>query len=153
MSSYIEYTVEDYNVNVFRGHVREDGRILHGIRSDGVLEWRLPNAFKSHENKRKMRNAQKNKQRKRWINKYKQHHGCSVCGVKDVNPRQLHFDHIDPLTKHDNVSNMVTGNLKKLIREIRKCRVICFECHVDHTAEQNRTGTYNAKEYSNVLAN
>ena len=40
----MDYTVADYNVTIFRGHVREDGRVLHGIRFDGALEWRKPDA-------------------------------------------------------------------------------------------------------------
>jgi len=135
-----QYTVDDYNKTIFRGHVRDDGRILHGIRHDGQLEWRKPDAYNRHETLRKNRNAYKNARRKHWINNYKVSQGCSVCGVKDINPLMLQLDHIDPLTKVNNIGNLATGNLKRLINEMRKCRVICFECHIEHTAQQNRKG-------------
>ena len=133
-----QYTVDDYNKTIFRGHVREDGRILHGIRSDGQLEWRKPDAFHKHESMRRKRNAYRRARRKHWINLYKISQGCSVCGVKELNPLLLQLDHIDPLTKVKNVGNLASGNLKRLINEMRKCRVICFECHIKHTAKQNR---------------
>lgn len=132
------YTVEDYNKTVFRGHVRADGRILHGIRSDGKLEWRKPEAFARHEQLRLVRNRNKRARRKHWINKYKLHNGCSVCGVKPSHPIMLQLDHINPEDKIDNVGNLAATNLKRLINEMRKCRVICFDCHVEHTANQNR---------------
>jgi hypothetical protein len=134
------YSVTDYNVTVFRGHVREDGRILHGIRHDGQLEWRKPDAYHRHEALRKKRNAYKRARRKHWINKYKVSQGCSVCGAKDIHPFMLQLDHIDPSLKVANVPDLASGNLKRLMDEMRKCRVICFECHVEHTAEQNRKG-------------
>lgn len=136
----INYTVDDYNVNVFRGHVREDGRILHGIRSDGVLEWRKPDAYKKHEQKRAKRNANKRLRRKHWLSRFKLHHGCSVCGVKNLHPIMLQMDHVDPSTKVANVSDLATGNLKRFMEEVRKCRVICFLCHVKHTTEQRKRG-------------
>jgi len=138
----VQYDVSDYNVTIFRGHVREDGRILHGIRSDGKLEWRTQEAYKSHEVKRKKRNAHKRARRKHWLNKYKTEKGCSVCGVKNINPLMLHLDHINPLTKVNNVCNLAAGNLKRLMTEVRKCRVLCFDCHIVHTAEQNTKGRY-----------
>lgn len=135
-----QYTVDDYNKTVFRGHVREDGRILHGIRSDGQLEWRKPDAYYRHETLRRNRNAYKRARRKYWINKYKVSQGCSVCGVKEIHPLMLQLDHIDPSLKVANVPDLACGNLKRLIDEMRKCRVICFECHIEHTAQQNRKG-------------
>ena len=119
----MDYTVDDYNVNVFRGHVREDGRILHGIRSDVVLEWRKPDAYKKHEQKRAKRNANKRLRRKHWLSRFKLHHGCSVCGAKNLHPIMLQMDHIDPSTKVANVSDLTTGSLKRFMEEVRKCRV------------------------------
>ena len=136
----MDYTVADYNVTIFRGHVREDGRILHGIRSDGALEWRKPDAYKKHEQKRAKRNANKKARRKHWLSRFKLHHGCSVCGEKNIHPTSLHMDHIDPSTKIANVSDLATGNLRRFMEEVRKCRVICFLCHVEHTAEQRKRG-------------
>ena len=140
MAAINQYTVADYNVTIFRGHVREDGHILHGIRSDGVLEWRKPDAFKRHEDNRRKRNARKRARRKHWLERYKLHHGCSICKRKDIHPFMLQMDHLDPNTKVGNVGDLATGSLRKFIDEIRKCRVVCMPCHVEHTAKQRENG-------------
>ena len=133
MTQITEYTVADYNVNVFRGHVREDGRILHGIRSDGKLEWRKPDAYKKHERKRGARNAWRRLRRKHWLNKYKIHHGCSVCGSKNLHPWLLQMDHIDPSTKVANVSDLATGSLKRFMRGAQvPHRVFPVPCQSSH---------------------
>ena len=64
--------------------------------------------------------------------------GCCECGTHD--PRVLEFDHIDPSSKHANISTLISnGNSwgsEKLREEIRKCRVICANCHRLHTVVQ-----------------
>jgi len=64
--------------------------------------------------------------------------GCCECGERD--PRVLEFDHIEPREKHDCVSKLLTDGYswgaEKLREEIRKCRVICANCHRKHTIAQ-----------------
>ena len=64
--------------------------------------------------------------------------GCSDCGERD--PRVLEFDHIEPSNKKSAIATMMSqGYLwsnPKLRREIRKCRVLCANCHRLHTAIQ-----------------
>jgi len=68
------------------------------------------------------------KYRKRFINRYKLLKGCESCGY-DKNPVALQFDHKDRLVKSEKVSNMRCGSMIKLKNEIRKCRVLCANCH------------------------
>jgi hypothetical protein len=48
------------------------------------------------------------------------------------------WDHIDPETKIDSISNMCNTlqNIEKINQEIRKCRLLCCYCHRLHTREQ-----------------
>lgn len=64
--------------------------------------------------------------------------GCETCGCKD--PRVLEFDHLDPSKKRCSIATMISQGYswanEKLRREIRKCRVLCANCHRLHTATQ-----------------
>lgn len=66
--------------------------------------------------------------RKYWLNKYKLAKGCSRCGYKEYGG-SLDFDHIDRDTKIRPVSRMTLGTLKNLIVEVRKCTILCKNCH------------------------
>jgi len=64
--------------------------------------------------------------------------GCCDCGTRD--PRVLEFDHIDPSQKFDKVGKLLSDGYswasERLRQEIRKCRVICANCHRKHTIIQ-----------------
>lgn len=145
----MEYTAEDYNVNVFRGDVRSDGRILWGLNDKlvGGLEWRKPKAW-AKALKQKKKNHQKRYQlHKARIESIKLEHGCDVCGFgkhkfakkwrKHI-AMLLEFDHIDPTTKLYNVCDMANYAWRVIQKEIDKCRVVCKVCHCKHTGNQNR---------------
>lgn len=70
------------------------------------------------------------KRRRYWLNYIKMKCGCALCGYKD-NPLALQFDHIGNKTKQ--VSHMVLNSIVNLIKEVRKCRVLCANCHSIHT--------------------
>jgi hypothetical protein len=61
---------------------------------------------------------------------------CSVCGIKD--PRVLEFDHIDPTTKSFGIARGMTNALswENILIEIKKCQVLCANCHKIKTAEE-----------------
>ena len=48
---------------------------------------------------------------------------CAVCGRRDG----LSIDHIDPLTKVDNVSRMWTDSEERFWAEVEKCQLLCEE--------------------------
>lgn len=93
------------------------------------------------------------RRRQHWLSKYKIDKGCEKCGFNKY-ALALDFAHIDPsqksveITKHgpcgsgigklvgristkDPVKNR--RYLKELIEEIRKCKVLCKNCHVEET--------------------
>ena len=73
--------------------------------------------------------------RKHWLNKYKLAKSCELCGY-NKSPYALHFDHLNSSTKVKAVSRMIMGSLKTLMLELRKCRVLCANCHFVISAEE-----------------
>jgi len=92
-------------------------------------------------------------QRKRWIDRIKTSKGCAHCGYSD-NAVALDFDHIDPSTKEFLIPRFLCrSNLKRLFKEIRKCQILCANCHRIHSNQQWRTGvTYKVKEMPDEMA-
>lgn len=73
--------------------------------------------------------------RRHWINLYKIARGCDICGY-NREAVALHFDHIDSSQKKRAVAHMISGSLKNLIAEIRKCRMLCANCHYIETDKE-----------------
>lgn len=65
-----------------------------------------------------------------FCNRYKEFCGCSVCKSEDVRHwYMLEFHHTDKNKEH-NISTMAMGySIMKLKGEIRKCVVVCANCH------------------------
>lgn len=60
---------------------------------------------------------------------------CVRCASTD----QLQFDHIDPATKSFTICDKLAGVAKaKLVVELAKCQLLCFECHKQKTAIEPR---------------
>jgi len=94
-----------------------------------------------------------------WLRKIKTSKGCEKCGYNE-SPVALDFAHINPREKHlamvmrsggNGIINLYTRicivdkekntlYLKELIAEVRKCKIICKNCHVIQT--------YNNKEFN-----
>lgn len=75
----------------------------------------------------------------KYIANYKRNHKC-VCCPED-SPCCLEFHHLDPRNKRFTISSApcnVNITLKMLKAEIRKCVVICSNCHKKlHSNEMN----------------
>ena len=61
---------------------------------------------------------------------------CAHCGVFGIDPRKLHWHHVDPLTKHRNVGKERT--LEGVKRELQKCILLCGSCHSKEHARLRR---------------
>lgn len=90
-----------------------------------------------------------------WLRKYKKSKGCAVCGFNE-HPLALDFAHIDQMTKHSGAAYGAASGISKLyskiyrdkernrqalkavIAEIRKCKVLCKNCHVVETFESKQ---------------
>lgn len=78
--------------------------------------------------------------KKAFVINYKVNKGCIVCGIK--HPAVLEFHHRDPNKKEIMVSLLMRGNysIKKIKNEIKKCDVICRNCHaILHWEEKVKT--------------
>ena len=71
-----------------------------------------------------------------FIIKHLLNNPCVDCGEKDI--RTLQFDHISPIEKKYNISDMVQNHVSesKIVEEIKKCEVRCANCHAKRTAIQ-----------------
>mgnify|MGYP006399582549 FL=1 len=67
--------------------------------------------------------------------------GCKICGYKK-HPNALHFDHIDTKNKMKEIAYLVNYGLQTIKNEMRKCRVLCANCHAEHTAKQREEGVF-----------
>lgn len=61
-------------------------------------------------------------------------HPCEHCGESD--PVVLELDHKDRTKKDFVISNTMTKSWANLFKEIKKCRVLCANCHRRVTAKQ-----------------
>ena len=90
---------------------------------------------------------------RKYINDIKLERGCEICGYRS-NSAVLQFDHLDPLEKWRDrngksvgIAQMTQGSgingkdksrysIKTILAEIDKCRVLCANCHMEHTFPQ-----------------
>lgn len=81
------------------------------------------------QNKRALRRRGRILRIKAWYINLKKSKRCTLCNIEDW--RVLDFHHVDPKKKKATVSRLVCkGYGKKLIqREIKKCIIICANCH------------------------
>ena len=76
------------------------------------------------------------------IQRYKLRYGCAHCGYKE-SAYALQLDHIDPSTKHPKlkikgINRGIHGlNWVDMRIEIRKCQILCANCHAVKTHERN----------------
>lgn len=54
---------------------------------------------------------------------------CSICG----STKNLEFDHKDRATKVIGIADMLSHSLDKLTEELRKCQLLCHDCHNSKT--------------------
>lgn len=57
---------------------------------------------------------------------------CTDCGIS-YPPYVMDFDHRDPITKRNQVSNLLGCSRHVIQTEIDKCDVVCANCHRERT--------------------
>tara|TARA_Y100000034_G_scaffold136607_1_gene214109 strand:- start:2788 stop:3162 length:375 start_codon:yes stop_codon:yes gene_type:complete len=66
--------------------------------------------------------------KRQWLDSYKKTQKCRSCGNDDF--RVLEFHHKIKNKKEHSVSNMVkTCGIDKIKQEIKKCDILCANCH------------------------
>jgi len=110
----------------------------HGERRADGRRYQADTGWVTHEyfeKSRRRRNARKRyvyKRRQHWLRKYKEAKGCQYCGYNE-NAVALQFDHRNRRSKYQNVSSLICRRLSVLFAEIRKCRILCANCHLIRT--------------------
>jgi hypothetical protein len=74
---------------------------------------------------------------------YKLRMGCKDCGYNE-NAVALEFDHVEEGTKVRSVSQL--SSLETAMAEMKKCEVVCANCHRIRTQERLRRRHYAEKE-------
>jgi hypothetical protein len=68
---------------------------------------------------------------RKWFTTIKEQLSCSTCG--ESRWWTLDFHHRDPLEKENNIGDILVRNGRnKVLEEIKKCIVLCANCHRDH---------------------
>ena len=85
----------------------------------------------------KQKTAEKNADNKVKWQEYKASLKCTKCGFDHI--AALDFHHIDPNEKEHNVNRLVSNkSFAKAYEEIKKCIVLCANCHRIHHHEEKK---------------
>lgn len=98
------------NVHNFRGEYRD------------MVKWRI-----SRRGQRRRKLLKHNE----FLTKFK-NRPCADCQGW-FNPWQMDLDHIDRTTKTATVTSLKSFSTKRLLAEVRKCEVVCANCHRERT--------------------
>lgn len=82
--------------------------------------------------------ALKKDRQERMLN-YLSGKSCKRCGIDDI--RVLDFDHIDPISKEFSIARGINNGWSwdVIMLEVKKCRILCANCHRIVTAEQQNS--------------
>ena len=109
-----------------------DGREFHGYRkniSGSVSHSWIKTGYKDS---RRIKVMKRLSAQKKFIRRVKLMFGCRICGYKK-HFAALHFNHKDQDTKDNVISRMHGSNIRKIKDEIRKCDILCANCHAEYT--------------------
>lgn len=109
---------------------RKDSSRIGGYRSECKVcsRARIKSVYtQRYSVKYNARTRKKYNERVEFITEYKLLHPCIICGENEV--ACLDFHHVDPNEKENTVSQMLNGNMEKLMEEINKCVMLCSNCH------------------------
>lgn len=71
------------------------------------------------------------REQRKWIIEYKLKKGCLICSYNKC-ARALHFHHLDDFIKEFHIGHLKTYSDDHIIKEIKKCVVICSNCHMEY---------------------
>jgi hypothetical protein len=75
---------------------------------------------------------------RQFLDQIKLEGGCVVCGYKS-HPAALDFDHLPGTKKVATIAKLFSGLKEELLlEEIKKCEVVCANCHRVRTANRNQ---------------
>ena len=98
---------------------------------DRHKEGYFKNYSKKPEVKEKLKKYKRERQKKfiLFIEEFKKSKCCSECGWKG-HSEILQFHHKNPQDKHRGISHMVLFSYERIMKEIKKCDLLCPNCHL-----------------------
>jgi hypothetical protein len=124
------------------GDTREDGfRFRYYYKRNNSINelWLNKASFQEVLQRKRTTSNKKRLSNRDYVRRVKMFLGCSICGYKK-HPDALHFDHLNPTEKVREISKFHTSSRGALKKEMKKCRVLCANCHAEHTAKQLKNG-------------
>lgn len=86
--------------------------------------------------RRRQRQRSRNAAAREWIAELKRGIPCADCGGIFPAP-VMHFDHLPGTQKIGDISVLATGRSRRVvIEELRKCELVCANCHAIRTARR-----------------
>lgn len=81
--------------------------------------------------------------------------GCSMCGLECTQDTWMmfDFDHIEQSAKYLQVSAMASYPEERILKEIRKCRLLCSNCHRFITSHEKHHSFRRKKSIEKVESN
>ena len=120
--------------------------IYYAINKKGKITTYCQSKEKHYARQRKVHKNLRQKKRA-FIHRVKTMFGCKVCGYKKC-ANALHFNHIKPKDKEYNIAAMVGScSINKIKKEIRKCEIMCSNCHAEHSYEEKHHMIGNDRVY------
>jgi hypothetical protein len=83
------------------------------------------NWSKNNPDKVKAQHKRGYQRSQKFLDEVKSQHGCILCGEKEISC--LDFHHI--LSKDYDITHKKGGGYKVLLKELRKCCIVCANCH------------------------
>ena len=120
--------------------VRRGGQINSWCKGCTIRATRLGRQNNKQTRERNVaENARRRRELKAEVDALKAETPCTDCGY-NWRPWQMHFDHVRG-KKLGHVSRMVSGGCRRQVEEeIKKCELVCANCHADRTHRRKQQG-------------
>ena len=110
------------------------------VRKKKQQEYSRKDYLGNYAERRERINARRKALKKEW-DVFKCTLKCTKCGFD--HPAALDFQHEDPTEKEHNVNRLISdGRFKKAYEEIKKCIVLCANCHRVHHYEEKKNPAF-----------
>ena len=94
-----------------------------------------------NKDKQIIANSQYKKKRRREWQTFKSTLSCAQCGFS--HPAALDFHHKNPNEKEENINRIISnGQFRKASEEIKKCIVLCANCHRIHHHKEKKNPAF-----------
>lgn len=95
-----------------------------------AVETRMNSYHNNYERERKYR-YDKSRENAEKLKEYKESQPCTDCGIFFPS-YVMDFDHTSD-NKESNVGNLIKSSWERILKEIKKCELVCSNCHRERT--------------------